>query len=125
MALDEITVQLADLEDVRQVLAANLMYFQAQDLQEAQKEFRANRPSALTMEIERVKGRFDSYLADFLLRRHEVELGEDEPEFEEDLEEAEDGSEELTEASEPLSSTPLGSPDLPKQKGRRLKADEL
>lgn len=125
MALDEITVQLADLEDVRQVLAANLMYFQAQDLQEAQKEFTANRPSALTMEIERVKGRFDSYLADFLLRRHEVELAEDEAEVEEDLEGAEEGSDEPTEASEELVSEPLGKFEKPKQTGRRLKAEEV
>ncbi len=125
MALDEITVQLADLEDVRQVLAANLMYFQAQDLQEAQKEFRANRPSALTMEIERVKGRFDSYLADFLLRRHEVELAEEEAEVEEDLEGAEEGSEEATEASDELVSEPLGAFEKPKQKGRRLTAEEV
>jgi hypothetical protein len=126
VALEEITIQLGDLEDVRQVLAAALMYFQAEDLQTAQVEFRAARPSPLTQEIERVKGRYDSYLGDFLLARHEALLAEDEPEIEEDSEGAENGSEELAEASEEaLSGAPLGDFTPPKQKGRRLKADEV
>lgn len=124
---DEINIQLVDLEDVRQVLAASLLYFQAEDLQSAQVEFRASRPSPLTQEIERVKSRFDGYLGDYLLAQHEALLAEDEEVIEEDVEGAEDGSDELTEASEEdvLSSEPLGKFERPKQKGRRLEADEI
>ena len=126
MSLEELTIQLSDVEDTRQVLAACLNLVSARDFEQAQIEFRAVRPSPLTVEIERVKARLDHYLSDFLLARHEAALEEDDAEVEEDLEEAENGSEGLSEASEEeLSPAPLGEFKPPRQKGRRLNPDEV
>ena len=120
--LEETTIQISDLDELRSVLAACLNYFSARDLEQAQLEFRATRPSPLTAEIERVKTRFDSYFSDFLLRRHEelleTEEDEDDLDVEEDVEEAEHGSQSLSEA-------PLGTPVIKRQKGRVLEQDEI
>lgn len=121
MAIDIVEIQVSDLEDVRQVLAACYGFFVARDIQNAQAEFRAERPSPLRVEIERVKTRFDGYFGDFLLAEHEATLAADELADEESKEEAEEGSGELTEA---LSGTPLGDFTAPKQKGKRVTAKD-
>lgn len=112
----------SDLEDVIQTLGACLTFLQARDLMEAQIAFSQVRPSPLSTEVERLHSRYRGYMGDFLLAQH---LEDDDPEDADPELGAEDGSEELTEASEALSAAPLGTPDLPKQKGRRLKAEEL
>lgn len=112
----------SDLEDVIQVLGACLTFLQARDLMEAQIAFSATRPSPLSSEVERLHDRFRGYMGDFLLDAH---FEEDDADVEVSEQEAEDGSDELTEASEELSATPLGAPNLRKQQGRRLDADEV
>lgn len=125
MPLEEMTILLSDLDEVRQVLAACLTYFQARDLSAAQIEFRAARPSPITAEVGRIKDRFDAYLGDYLLRQHEADLEEDGVVGDEVEEGAEDGSEGVAEGVVELSTTPLGDFKKPNQKGRRLKAAEV
>lgn len=123
---DTTQIYVNDLEDVRQVLGACLVWLQARDLQEAQIAFSVTRPSPLTIEVERVKERFDGYFGDFLLAQHEADLAADDIEDADDELGPENGSEELAEASEELlSGAPLGSPKLPKQEGRRLSSEEV
>lgn len=112
----------SDLEETIQALGACLTMLQARDLMEAQIAFNMVRPSPLSVEVERLHARFRGYMGDFLLAQH---LEEDDSEDEESELGAEDGSEELTEASEALSDAPLGKPNLPKQKGKRLTAEDL
>ena len=71
---EEVAAQIADVEDVRQVLAACLTYFQAEDLKSAQVAFSAVRPSPLSLEIERLATRFRGYLGDYYLAQREAEL---------------------------------------------------
>lgn len=123
---ETVAVQFTDIEDVRQVLAACLTFFQAEDLQKAQVAFSATRPSPLTMEIERMYTRFHGYMGDYLLAQHEAELAEEDSQDEDSLEEAPNGSEpDATSDSEELSEHPLGEFRAPKQEGRRLSAEEI
>lgn len=124
--MNAIEVHITDLEDVRQILAACHTYFTARDVEQAQVDFRAVRSSPLTAEIERVRARFDGYMGDLLLARHESELEETASDTLDDNAEAEEGSQELTEASEEdeLVAAPLKF-DAPKQRGRRLTKEEV
>jgi hypothetical protein len=120
---------ISDLEDTRIVLNAALNYFQARDMETAQLNFTATRPSPLTAEIQRVKTRLDGVLGDYLLQQHESGSGlYDDESFlddEEDAEDAEDGLQSLTEASqEPLPDAAFSEPKLSRQAGRRLTAKE-
>lgn len=124
--LNEITVQARDVEDVRYVLKACLMFLQARDLMEAQANLTTVRPSALTVEVERVGDRFQAYFGQFLIDKHEAELEGYGQDAEEDAEDDPEASESLPEASEDeLSDAPLGSPNLVKQKGRVVSVEEL
>lgn len=128
--LDETTILIVDLEDVRTVLAACQNFFQAEDIQRAQLAYTETRYSPLTNEIARVKTRMDGVLSDHLLRLHEETA--DDAESDEGEETAEDtsqelpapenGSESVTEASEELSEHPLGEFKPPRQTGRRVSA---
>lgn len=122
---DTTEIFVSDLEDVRQVLGACLVMLQARDLIEAQVAFSGTRPSPLTAEVERTKNRFDGYFSDFLLAEHEANLEEDDLDDEVAEHEPEEGAESAAEASDDLSSSPLGTPRLPRQTGRRLKSDEV
>ena len=108
----DVEITLTDLEDARTLLAACETYFTARDMQEAQLKLVAHRSSPLAAEVERVRARFDGYLADHLLERHEAGR------------EAE-GAEEEPPEEETLSDEPLGSNAFPKQTGRRLTREEL
>lgn len=121
MAGEEVTVQITDVEDARQVLVACLTYFQAEDLKAAQLAFSAVRPSPLTMEIERLATRFRGYLGDYYLAQREAEL---------EAEDAEQGPQNADENDpeafdEELSDSPLGDFTPPQREGRRLRVDEL
>lgn len=107
-----VEISLTDLEDARHVLSACLTLLTARDIEKAQANMMAQRPSALTQEVERMKERFDGHLADYLLAQHEAEV------------EAE-GEEAPDEEEEPLAASPLGEPTLPKQSGRRLTVEEI
>lgn len=123
---ETVAVQFNDIEDVRQVLAACLTYFQAEDLQKAQVAFSATRPSPLTMEIERMFTRYHGYMGDYLLAQHEAEVDEEDSQDEDSLEEAPNGSEPVQEPfGEELSDSPLGEFKPPRQEGRRLSAEEV
>jgi hypothetical protein len=121
MAGEEVAVQIADVEDVRQVLAACLTFFQAEDLKSAQLAFSAVRPSPLSLEVERLATRFRGYLGDYYLAQREAEL---------EAEDAESDGQ-TTDGTDPeafdeeLSESPLGEFNPPKQEGRRLRVDEL
>lgn len=130
MAIDQTTILLSDLEDTRIVLNAVLNYFMARDMETAQLNFTASRPSPLTSEIQRVKVRLDGVLGDYLLQRHESDSGLDEDESfldaEEDLDEPENGIQSLIEASEePLPDAAFAEPKISRQVGRRLSAEEV
>lgn len=118
-------VYASDLEDVAQVLGACLTFLQARDLMEAQIAFSTPRPSPLSNEVQRLHDRFRGYMGDFLLAAREAELEEDDGDDQDSELEAENGSDEPVEASEVLSDSPLGKPRLPRQRGRRLDADEV
>jgi hypothetical protein len=124
---DEVTIQVSDLEDVRNVLSACLNFFQAHDLMEAQKHYEAVAYSPLTNEIGRVTQRFDGYMGDFLLNKHESESDENEPSpaasTSQELVGSEEGAQELTAAPEEevLPDLPLGKP-ASHQKGKRVSA---
>jgi hypothetical protein len=107
-----VEISLTDLEDARHVLSACLTLLTARDIEKAQANMAAQRPSPLTQEVERMKERFDGHLADYLLARHEAktEGGPAEGEADEDDE---------------LVSAPLGEPNLPRQAGRRLTIEEM
>lgn len=118
---EEVAVQIADVEDVRQVLAACLTYFQAEDLKSAQVAFSAVRPSPLSMEIERLATRFRGYLGDYYLAQREAEL-----EAEDAEQEPQNGNENDPEAvEEELSGSPLGEFTPPRQAGVRLTDEEV
>ncbi|MEM3008394.1 MAG: hypothetical protein QXU32_02340 [Nitrososphaerales archaeon] len=72
---DEISVRVADLNEIRRVLAACLNYFQAYDLMESQRELSSYMPSPIVIDIDRVKNRLDGYISDYLLAQYE---GQDE-----------------------------------------------
>jgi hypothetical protein len=114
---DTIEIRVSDIEDVRQVLAACYGFLYARDIQEAQIQYQANRPSALTAEVERVKTRFDGYFQDFLLAEHEARLAEDRLDDQDTEDEPEDGAEDVTEV---LSGSPLGAFTPPTQEGTRV-----
>lgn len=121
MAGEEVAVQIADVEDVRQVLAACLTYFQAEDLKSAQVAFSAVRPSPLSLEIERLATRFRGYLGDYYLAQREAEL-----EAEDAEQEPQNGNENDPEGvEEELSDTPLGEFRAPRQAGVRLTDEEV
>jgi hypothetical protein len=129
MAVDQTTILISDLEDTRIVLNAALNYFMARDMETAQLNFTASRPSPLTSEIQRVKQRLDGVLGDFLLEQHESRSEEFEEEDDLDVEvyvdDAEDGLQSLVEASqEALPDTAFAEPKIARQKGRRLSAEE-
>lgn len=118
---EEVAVQIADVEDVRQVLAACLTYFQAEDLKSAQVAFSAVRPSPLSLEIERLATRFRGYLGDYYLAQREAEL-----EAEDAEQEPQNGNENDPEAvEEELSDSPLGDFRPPRQAGVRLTDEEV
>jgi len=111
--LTDVEITLTDLADVRQVLAACSTFLGARDMMDAQLRLTAYRPSALASEVERMKVRFDSYMADLLLAERDAE---------EEAEEAEDAEEEV---EEELTDDPLGKVVLPQQEGRRVSLEEL
>lgn len=115
-------IQLQDLEETAQVLAACLTYFQAEDLQKAQAAFSSPRPSPLTVEIDRVLTRVRGCIGDALMAAREAELEADDPEDEDAETEAENDSSVDEEA---LSSSPLGEFNPPKREGRRLTVEEI
>jgi len=110
MAIQETTILIDDLENTRQVLAACLVYFTAQDVSKAQVNFGSIRRSPLTEEIERVKERLDGILGDFLLAQHEAGEGTQDPEALDD-EDADEGV---------LSDSPLGAYVPSPQAGSRI-----
>jgi len=114
MTTVEITI--TDLQDAREILGACLTYFQARDMAEAQYRIQPLRPSGLTSEVERLKTRYDSYMADLLLAERDAADEE---------EEEEDEEEDAVAVEEVLADAPLGEPVLPRQQGRRLTADEI
>ena len=121
MAGEEVPVQISDVEDVRQVLAACLTFFQAEDLKAAQVAFSAVRPSPLTLEVERLATRFRGYLGDYYLAQREAELEDEDAELE-----LPNSSENVQEESEEeLSGSPLGDFQPPRQAGVRLTDEEV
>lgn len=119
MAIEETSILISDLDDIRGVLAACAMFFQARDLMEAQVKFSSVRPSALSLEIDRVQKRASEIMSDYLLAAREAQLEE---EYEEEPEDEEEGDEE---EYEELPAQPLGEFRPPRQEGRRLSAEEL
>lgn len=119
----------SEIEDIRQVLAACVRYFQAQDLAKAQVAFSAPNPSPLTQEVERVLQRLDYFWGDFLIRLREEQLaGEEDYDDlyeEENNEDDEETAEAEAEEDEVLSENPLGSVKTKRQTGRRLKPEEV
>ena len=115
--MTDIEITLADLEDTRHTLNACLSFFTARDLLNAQSQMRDFRASPLTDEVERLKSRFDGYLADYLLALHEDE--------EDEALEDEDEEEEAPVVEEILADLPLGGGNLPRQQGRRLSREEI
>ena len=118
-----------EIEDIRQVLAACVRYFQAQDLAKAQVAFSAPNPSPLTQEVERVLQRLDSFWGDFLIKLREEQLGAGEEDYDdlydEETEDDEEAAEAEAEEDEVLSENPLGSVKTKRQQGRRLKPEEV
>jgi len=114
-----VEITLNDLEDARQTFAACLTFLVARDVMESQASMNNLRQSPLTTEVERLSARFDGYLADYLLQKHQAEqealdadngdavMGGPEPDF------------------EPLSDAPLGQFSPPRQAGRRLTGTDL
>ena len=121
--METVEITFNDLEDLRQILNACLNYFVAKDLERAQIKFSAVAKSPLTQELEILKTRFDGYLADYLLLRHEAENAEDEEEVIEIDEEEIESEPEIEEPE--LAAMPLGKTEFPKQKGRRVTKEEL
>jgi len=109
----DVEITLTDLEAARQVLGACETFLSARDMMEAQLALRDYRPSALAAEVERLRSRFDAYMADRLLAERDAE------------EEAAEAAEAELEVEEELADEPLGSADLPKQQGRRISKEEL
>lgn len=133
----DVLVNLNDVEDTRSVLQALYNYFTMHDMMEAQIHMETPQPSYLTLEIQRLRSRFDGYLSEALLQAYE-EREDDESDSDDeidlegyhtfqDIEEAEEGSESQEEASEEPEAEPL--PDFPlgkgpaRTKGRRIKED--
>jgi hypothetical protein len=108
--LTDVEITLTDLEAARQVLGACATFLAARDMMEAQLALKDYRPSALSSEVERMKTRFDAYMADVLLAERDAE----------EEEEAEE-----TEEAEELTDDPLGKVALPQQEGRRVPLEEL
>jgi hypothetical protein len=102
-----------DVDDVRQALAACETMLTAHGMMEAQIRLQPYRAPALALEVERLRHRFDMYMADHVLQERDASR--------EGTEEAEEGQED----EEALSGSPLGEPALPRQEGRRLSAEEL
>lgn len=125
MSLNTVEMLVDDLDDARQLLEACQTYFTAQDIAKAQMAFTEVRPSLMSQQIERVKARLDGIFSDFLLQRYEEEKNEDDTEEEAEELEVEEEPEEVElvaeeEVDDLLSSNPLGSRPLPKQRGTRV-----
>jgi len=114
----ETIIQVKDIDDARHLLEACGNYFRALDVSNAQVELRSFSLSPLSLEIQKVKERFDGYLGDYLLHRHESDLependlGDESPE--DVVSEAPEASETPSQAPEKLSDNPLGSKPKPK-----------
>jgi hypothetical protein len=116
MALEATEILISDLDDVRTVLAACAGLLLARDMESAQVQFANLRSSPLRSEVERVKGRLDAYMGDFLIAQRDADIAADVEDQPEDAADVED---------EEFSAEPLGKFKNPKQKGRRLSAEEV
>lgn len=114
-----VEITLSDLRELRTLLDAVLTLLTARDIMEAQARLQPHRPSALAVEVERLKIRTDSYMADYLLAQQDAEEGEESDNGDAVMGEPEPDFEEA------LSGAPLGERSFPRQTGRRLTVEEV